>query len=185
MQKTIQLGAIAYPYTLRRSLRSTRLSLRVSAGGRLSISAPIFVTERMIESFLLERAAWIEAAVRRLEGEPKLLIQRGGRREYLKHKEAARRMAFERLVYWNQFYGFKYGRVSIRNQKTRWGSCSKQRNLSFNYRIALLPLELADYIILHELCHIKAFDHSDRFWRLMEKTMPDYEKRRQQLKRAA
>jgi predicted metal-dependent hydrolase len=99
------------------------------------------------------------------------------------HKEQARAFVHERLAYWNQFYQYSYGKVAIRNQSSRWGSCSAHGNLNFNYRIALLPLELADYVIVHELCHLKEFNHSPRFWALVAQTMPDYHARKQALAR--
>ena len=79
-----------------------------------------------------------------------------------------------RLTHWNQFYGFTFGRVTIKNHKSRWGSCSKKGNLNFNYKIALLPSELADYIIVHELCHLGEFNHSSRFWALVAKAIPNH-----------
>lgn len=98
------------------------------------------------------------------------------------HKERARALVHERLIHWNQFYNFTYVRVAIRNQSSRWGSCSTKRNLNFNYRIVFLAPELADYIIVHELCHLEEFNHSQDFWNLVEKTIPDFQKRRQLLK---
>ena len=105
------------------------------------------------------------------------------RRSYLKHKETARALAFRRIEHFNNFYGFKVGRISVRNQKTRWGSCSKKGNLNFSYKIALIPARLADYIIVHELCHLKEFNHSKRFWALVAKEIPDYLEIRKQLKK--
>lgn len=182
--RLIALGGAQYAYTLRRSFRSSRLRLVISADGTLSVSAPLFVTLGFVERFLRDRTGWIEEKLRVFESRPKRLMHQGGRRAYLQHKETARALALERLAYWNQFYHFSYGRISIRNQKTRWGSCSRQGNLSFNYRIALLPPELADYVILHELCHLKAFDHSDRFWKLMAQAMPDYAVRQRQIQKS-
>lgn len=98
------------------------------------------------------------------------------------HKESARTLVHERLVHWNQFYNHEYKRVAIRNQCSRWGSCSTLGNLNFNYRIALLPIELADYIIVHELCHLKEFNHAQPFWDLVGTAMPDYAERKQKLK---
>lgn len=94
--------------------------------------------------------------------------------KYLKYKKIARTLVYERLDYFNKFYGFKWNKISIRNQKTRWGSCSKAGNLNFNYKIALLSPEIADYIIVHELCHLREFNHSQNFWDLVEKTIPNY-----------
>lgn len=100
----------------------------------------------------------------------------------MKHREAAREFIHARLAYWNQFYGFKYNRVSIKNTKSRWGSCSRKGNLNFNYKLALIPAHLADYVIVHELCHLGEFNHGPKFWKLVEKAMPDYKERRRALK---
>lgn len=103
--------------------------------------------------------------------------------QYLKEKQNAFNLAKERLEYFNKFYNYKWNRIIIRNQKTRWGSCSKKGNLNFNYKIALLSSEMADYIIVHELCHLKEFNHSRNFWELVEKTIPNYKKIKQKLKK--
>ncbi len=180
--RNITIADKEYAYRLRRNLRSVRLRLVISADGTLRVSAPTFVTIGFIERFLRERGEWIESRLEFFHSKPKSILMQGGKRDYAKHKEQARELAQNRLQHWNQFYGFAYGRISIRDQKTRWGSCSRQGNLSFNYRIALLPPDLADYVILHELCHLGAFDHSDRFWGLMARRMPDYLKRRRALR---
>lgn len=101
---------------------------------------------------------------------------------YIKYKKDAIILVKERLEYFNQFYNYKYGRVAIRNQKTRWGSCSKKGNLNFNYKIVLLTPKQADYIIVHELCHLKEFNHSQRFWDLVAKAVPDYKEVRHSLR---
>lgn len=183
MNRTIALGTATYDYTLRKSLRARRLRVSVSSGGVLAVSAPLWVSGRFIERFLQAHAEWIERAVERFRNIGVHPLSRGGKREYAKYKEAARVLAESRLAYFNRGYDFRYGTISIRNQKTRWGSCSRQRNLSFNYRIALLPPALADYVILHELCHVGMFNHSAQFWSLVAETMPDYRERRRALRR--
>lgn len=97
-------------------------------------------------------------------------------KKYLEYKEKARELAHNRLKYFNQHYKLSYGKVSIRNQRSRWGSCSSKGNLNFNYKIALLPPHLADYVIVHELCHRGQFNHSQNFWDLVGETLPNYEK---------
>ncbi len=99
------------------------------------------------------------------------------------NKIQAHKLASERLEFFNKSYNFPYNKITIRNQISRWGSCSKRGNLSFNYRIVLLPLELADYIIVHELCHLGEFNHSKKFWDLVARTIPHWKKLRRELKK--
>lgn len=101
-------------------------------------------------------------------------VLRGKSAHYKKNKEIARVVVQQKLIQFNQYYGFKYERVAIRNQRSRWGSCSKKGNLNFHYRIAFLPEKFLDYVVVHELCHLKEFNHSKNFWALVEKTIPDH-----------
>jgi predicted metal-dependent hydrolase len=102
-------------------------------------------------------------------------------RRYEKYKEDARKLVQERLVHYNKHYNFKIGRISIRDQKTRWGSCSSKGNLNFNYKIVFLPIELVDHIVVHELCHLKEFNHSKNFWDLVAEQHPEHLKSRAEL----
>ncbi|HPY99327.1 MAG TPA: M48 family metallopeptidase, partial [bacterium] len=110
-------------------------------------------------------------------------FRRGGREDYLRNKEKARALVVPRLDYFNQFYNFKFRRLSIRDQRSRWGSCSRNGGLNFNYRLVFLPPNLADYLIVHELCHLGEFNHSPAFWKLVARTIPDYENRRRLLRK--
>ena len=91
-----------------------------------------------------------------------------------RYRHRAKRLVLVRLRHFNQYYGFGWARVSIRDQCSRWGSCSSKGTLSFNWRVAVMPPEIADYVIVHELCHLGSFDHSARFWGLVAKTVPNY-----------
>jgi len=102
---------------------------------------------------------------------------------YLAHKELAREIVTSRVQHWNQVYGFVCGRISIKNQRRSWGSCSEKRNLNFNYKIIFLPETLMDYVIVHELCHIAELNHSAAFWKKVEKTQPEYKTHRAHLRR--
>ncbi len=103
--------------------------------------------------------------------------------EFTKYKSIAKEIAENRIIHFNQYYQFNIKRVTIKNQKTRWGSCSKKGNLNFNYKIALLPPAMADYVIVHELCHLGEFNHSKNFWNLVAKTIPNHKTIRKQFKK--
>lgn len=106
----------------------------------------------------------------------------GNRRDYLKYREVARGIVHERVKHWSTIYNLTIRKITIRNQRTRWGSCSKNGNLNFNYRIAHLPTHLVDYLIVHELCHLKEFNHSKAFWDLVGENIPDFRKLRSELR---
>jgi len=101
---------------------------------------------------------------------------------YLQHKEAARELMLARLAYFNQHYKLAWNRVAIRTTRTRWGSCSSQKNLNFNYKILFLPAHLQDYIIVHELCHLQELNHGAQFWELVAEQAPDYRQHIAELK---
>jgi predicted metal-dependent hydrolase len=98
--------------------------------------------------------------------------------KYLANKERARDLVLSRLSYFNEYYHLSWNRVSIKNTKRRWGSCSKKGNLNFCYKLVFLPPELADYIVVHELCNLVQFNHSKAFWAEVAKTVPDHVDRR-------
>lgn len=107
----------------------------------------------------------------------------GSAAEYRQVKELARKFVHQRLTELNRHYQFSYQRIAIKNNATRWGSCSKRGNLNFHYKVHLLPAELADYVLVHELCHLKELNHSRRFWELVAQTVPQYQRQRAALKK--
>lgn len=99
-----------------------------------------------------------------------------------KDKRKARLLIEQRVAYYADRMGIAYGRISMRNQRTRWGSCSSDGNLNFNCRLLYMPLELVDYVVIHELAHRRHMNHSADFWNEVEKYLPDYKERRERLK---
>ncbi|MEN9412952.1 MAG: hypothetical protein RLZZ342_39 [Candidatus Parcubacteria bacterium] len=106
---------------------------------------------------------------------------RGKRREYLKYKEGARALVHARIAHYVSLGEIAPKAVRIRNSKTRWGSCSIKGNLNFHYKLVLLPPELAEYVIVHELCHLRELNHSARFWAHVAVHVPDYQAKRKAL----
>jgi len=113
----------------------------------------------------------------------RVLRKATGTLAYKRHKEAARELVLARLEHFNGHYGLKWNRISIKNTRSRWGSCSKKGNLNFNYRLALIDPALADYVIVHELCHLKEFNHGPGFWKLVAEAIPDYAERKTRLQK--
>ncbi|MDP2363088.1 MAG: M48 family metallopeptidase, partial [Ignavibacteria bacterium] len=107
---------------------------------------------------------------------------KSSRREYLAVKGQALKLAKQKIEEFNAIYNFRYQKISIRNQKTRWGSCSRKGNLNFSYRIIHLPEKHFDYIVVHELCHLKELNHSRDFWSLVAQTIPDYKEIRKEIR---
>lgn len=157
------------------------MRLRILPGGEVVLTMPPHIAEGAIETFLIQHAVWIEKWCRRMRHRIALPIS--GRRAYLKHKEKARAFITDRVRFWNQYYGFSYGRIAIKNTKTCWGSCSRKGNLNFSYALLFLPHEIADYVVVHELCHLKEMNHKPAFWELVGRAQPEYRQRRRELRR--
>lgn len=101
---------------------------------------------------------------------------------YLAHKEAARQLIKQRLEFFSLQHGFSYKRIAIRDTRRSWGSCSEKGNLNFSYKLLFLPACLRDYVIVHELCHLRELNHSSRFWDEVARIMPDYKARMKELR---
>lgn len=171
-------------YTLRRSLRAKHLRIAVHKDTRVIVTVPKKVSDADAHAFLTEKKEWIIRAVARMREQVSLVSIPQASHEGLTSEKARALLLVERkLTAFNKAYNFSWNTITIKNTRTRWGSCSRQRNLSFNYRIVYLPEELQNYLVVHELCHLGAFDHSKAFWNLVEKTIPNYKELRKNLRR--
>ncbi len=169
-------------YSLKQSIRARHLRLSVRRGGYLVVTAPAHLPIKVVEEFIFKKSAWVLRNIeRQSQFAPEVKLTKA---DFIKHREAARTFVNKKISKLNSIYGFNIGRVSIRNQKTRWGSCSSKGNLNFNYKIALLPDRQAEYIVAHELSHLGELNHSPRFWALVEKTIPDYMQIRRELEKS-
>lgn len=169
-------------YSLKRNRRSRGISISIRPGGEVIVTAHPLMPKYAIEAFVRTKQDWIDKHRQVQLTKAPLLTKLEEKKEYQVHKSKALALAHARLEHFNRVYGFKYNSVSIRNTASRWGSCSRSGNLNFSYKIALIPLVQADYIIVHELCHLKEFNHSQRFWDLVAITYPDHKKIRKLLR---
>lgn len=183
MQRKIQLQNQSIDYRVRSSARARCLRITIHPGGELVATLPQGVRFEKLENFLKQKANWILRKISLArKRKPSMLLPRSSRREYLAVKEQARKLAKQKIEQFSTIYGLRCQKISIRNQKTRWGSCSQKGNLNFNYRIVHLPEKYLDYIIVHEMCHLKEFNHSRNFWKLVSVAVPDYKTIRREVR---
>lgn len=174
MKRKITVHNKTVSYTLRKSKRARRMRLAVYHDGSIVVTTPHGLLENEAERFIKDKINWIFVKLSFFKKYGGKLTSKYNHADYLKYKEKAQRLAENRLEYFNTIYNFEFNRISIRNQKTRWGSCSKKGNLNFNYKILFLPPHILDYIIAHELCHLKEFNHSRKFWNFVAEIVPNY-----------
>ena len=158
------------PYRLIRSDRKT-VAIHIK-DGEVTVRAPRRAKLADIERFLLEKRQWIEKAIAAQNAQPKLPALTED--EVRELAEMARVDIPQRAVRFAALLGVTYGRITIRNQRTKWGSCSSKGNLNFNCVLMLTPEWVRDYIVIHELCHLKHMDHSPAFWAEVTKLCPQW-----------
>lgn len=180
-------------------IRSNRKTLAIQINPDLSVTvrAPIYASQREIGRILKEKEGWIQKHIEKIrEQEAKRKEMYGEKGEYGKsaereylsneeiHKLAEKALEYipKRVSYFAKQIGVTYGKITIRNQKTRWGSCSSKGNLNFNCLLMLTPPEVIDYVVVHELCHRREMNHSGAFWAEVEKVLPDYKEQVKWLK---
>jgi len=182
MKKHIELHKRKVPYTLKVSNRAKRLRLAVYCDGAFVVTAPRNINPNIIEKFIIQRSQWVLDKIDYFNTFSNKFKTKNTKADYLKYKEEAQKLAEEKIIKFNKIYKYKFNKINIKNQKTRWGSCSRKGNLNFNYKIFLLPDRLTEYIIIHELCHLGEFNHSRKFWNLVSKSLPDYLEIKNELK---
>lgn len=183
MQKMVEINGVDMPYTIRSNSKSKRISIRVQEGGKISITKPTRISLKYIESLVETKKAWISEQMEKMNSRPKKILSHYSASDFEKYKNEAYNLVDTKIAYYNKFYKYDIERVTIRNQSTRWGSCSRRKNLNINYKIVLLPDELQDYIIVHELCHLAQMNHGKKFWDLVALQIPDYKDHLLELKK--
>lgn len=169
-------------------IRTNRKTVAIQVNSDLSVTvrAPRSATDRDIDKILKDKEAWIQKHMEDIQKKKAeyeaMEIERLTNSELHALVDKALKVIPERVAYFAKRVGVNYGRITIRNQKTRWGSCSSKGNLNFNCLLMLTPPEVIDYVIVHELCHRKEMNHSKDFWSEVKKILPDYKQSIQWLK---
>ncbi len=160
-----------------RSDRKT-VGIQINTDLTVTVRVPRRTVKKDIERILREKEPWILKHIEQMR--KKNIELEASHQELLTEEEInglaekAHRIIPARAAHFAKIIGVTYGRITIRNQKTRWGSCSSKGNLNFNCLLMLMPPEVIDYVVVHELCHRKEMNHSKAFWNEVEKVLPDY-----------
>lgn len=167
--------------------RRKTCAVSISVEGKITLRLPLRTSEAQIRRLLLDKQHWIIThyleAVKRAESRPVSNLTDAQRAALEKRYIAAAKEYFpKRAAYFAPLTGGTFTRITIRDQKTRWGSCSAKGTLSFNWRLMLAPPAVLDYVVIHELCHLTHMNHSKAFWALVESACPDYRTHRKWLK---
>ncbi len=164
----------------RRGTKHLRLSVR--RDGTVRVSSASGASEQTVRAFVNAHLDWIERARKKLANHAQTRLPDLPTADLAAKREEARRLVEEILQHVLPIYGFTHKTIRIKQQKTRWGSCSSEGNLNFNLRIIQLPRALAEYLVIHEVCHLKEMNHSARFWTLVARGYPDYPAARRALR---
>ena len=162
---------------VRRSRRRS-IGLEVRPDGSVILRAPNRLPKRDMVRFLQEKEAWLKKCIAEVQARESFVESAGIEpltdEELSALTKAARDYFTEKCAWLAPVVGVDYGRISIRHQKTRWGSCSSKGNLNFNCLLMLAPEDVRDYVVVHELCHRKEMNHSGAFWAEVARIVPDY-----------
>ena len=165
--------------------RRRTVSIEVHTDGSVILRAPNRMTKKELDIFIDKHMSWIESKQQLMKERKEEKIPTNAKAfDMLTPKERAviRGTFIRKVEYYSKIMNVTVGRVTIRNQKTRWGSCSSEGNLNFHWKLVLMPPEVLDYVVVHELAHRKEMNHSRKFWAEVKNVLPDYEKRRKWLK---
>ncbi|MCI5696608.1 MAG: DUF45 domain-containing protein [Spirochaetia bacterium] len=173
----MKLALEKFEYIIKKSRRTT-ISVQITPDQKLLVKAPAYTSIKEVEEFLREKRDWIIKQINRTKVTSQQAAQMGilSDKEIRKLKRDAKKIIPERVEYYAKLSGITYNRIFIRLQKSRWGSCSVEGNLNFNALLALMPLEVLDSVVVHELCHRRHMDHSKAFYDEVLKIFPDYKK---------
>lgn len=173
-------GELRLPCRIIRSARKS-ISLQIKEDGSLLLRIPNSVSTKRAMDFAKQHEDWIRKHYQKAV-KNRQCTQTYSAVEIDKYKKKLRPVLEYRAAYYADVMGVSYNRIAIRDQKTRWGSCSGKGNLNFNWKLILMPPEILDYVVVHELAHRIEMNHSARFWAQVETILPDYRERRKWLK---
>ena len=160
------------------------ISIYVYPDGRILVRTPLAITKKELKKLLEKKAAWMfekqQEALEKAKQNPARMYTEEEKKAY---KKQIKELIIKRVAFYSDYIpeSSKINRIVIKEQKKRWGSCSVKGNLNFNWKLVFAPPEITDYVVVHEMCHLKHMNHSKEFWREVERILPDYKERRKWL----
>lgn len=170
-----------FKYTIIKSWRSQGIHIRIK-GSDVTVVVPLLVPQVIIRSFVTSHAQWVLSQLEKNAIRNRITLS-VSKEDYDANKLKVTRWLRKKVEYYNADYGYMFHAISVRRQKTVWGSCSGKATLQFNFALSLLPEPYVDYVVVHELCHLKEMNHSENFWKLVEQKIPNHRNIRKELKR--
>ena len=170
-------------FALKKSKKAKNIKIEIKKNGEIFLIVPRFIPNFLAVQFLNTKRNWaLKKQKEILEKKEKQKIPELSQEDFFKYKKEALKKIQKRVEYFAKKGDFAYGKITIKNNKTNWGSCSAKGNLNFNYRLIFLEPKEMDYIIIHELSHLREMNHSKKFWLEVKKLCPEYKEIRKRIK---
>lgn len=165
-----------------RIIKSKRKSVDIEVKPDLTVlvKAPLFLSDDTIKKLVVKKTDWIEKRIKQIKENPSLPLF--SKKEIETLREKTRALVTPKAEYYAKILGVIYNKLSVKKQHSVWGSCSAKKNINFNLLLCLCPEEVVNYIVVHELCHLKQLNHSRFFWAEVAALLPDYKNARLWLK---
>lgn len=166
-----------YNVEVRRSKRKSA-AIKITADMQIVVFVPLYVSDNEIERMVISKSKWIDEHMLKVQStiDERSKLEKITFEQVKELADQAVEYIPKRVKYYAEKENFVYNKITIKNLVSRWGSCSTKGNLNFNCLLMLTPDYVIDYIVVHELCHLREMNHSEKFWAEVEKIMPDYQR---------
>lgn len=166
-----------YNVEVRRSKRKSA-AIKITADMQIVVFVPLYVSDNEIERLVISKSKWIDEHMLKVQStiDERSKLEKITFEQVKELADQAVEYIPKRVKYYAEKENFVYNKITIKNLVSRWGSCSTKGNLNFNCLLMLTPDYVIDYIVVHELCHLREMNHSEKFWAEVEKIMPDYQR---------
>lgn len=166
-----------YNVEVRRSKRKS-VAIKITADMQIVVFVPLYVSDNEIERMVISKSKWIDEHMLKVQStiDERSKLEKITFEQVKELADQAVEYIPKRVKYYAEKENFVYNKITIKNLVSRWGSCSTKGNLNFNCLLMLMPDYVIDYIVVHELCHLREMNHSEKFWAEVEKIMPDYQR---------